>query len=72
MIISLTEAAKLKREAEEKFSARIHFHDGCGGQYFTVEEPTEELKKYIEDFFASKKIKPVFSENDSSFHVEKM
>ena len=72
MIISLTDAAELKREAAEKFSVQIHFHDGCGGQYYTVEEPTEELKKYIAEFLTSKKMKPVFSEDGSSFYVEKM
>ena len=72
MIIGLTEAAELKREAAEKFSVQIHFHDGCGGQYFTVEEPAEEVKEFIAEFLSFKKLKPVFSEDGSSFYVEKI
>lgn len=69
MIIDFTTAAELKREAAERFSARIHFHDGCGGQYFTVEAPTEELKAFITEFLASKNMRPVFSENGEFFSV---
>lgn len=72
MVISLTEAAELKRAAEERFSARIHFHDGCGGQYFTVEEPTEELKEYIAEFLAAQNMKPVFADGGRSFCIEKI
>ncbi|MGN0656443.1 MAG: hypothetical protein ACI4KR_06600 [Ruminiclostridium sp.] len=71
MIIGLAEAAELKRAAAEKFSSEIHFHDGCGGQYFTVDKPAEELKAFITEFLALKNMKPVFYNSDEAFRVEK-
>lgn len=54
MILSLYEVAELKKEIEEKFLIKIHFHDGCGGQYFTVDTPTVELKEFISSYFSKK------------------
>ena len=63
MILSITDVAELKKETEERFSAKIHFHDGCGGQYFIVENLTEELKGFITAFFSKRNLKAVFLEN---------
>lgn len=70
MIFSLIEAASFKKEIYEKFCVQIHFHDGCGGQYFTLENPTAELKAYITDFFARRNLNVHFSENRQHFSVE--
>ena len=70
MILTLTEVAALKKEAAEKFLQEIHFHDGCGGQYFTVDKPTEALKEFIVAFFAERKCRVRFSENGEYFSVE--
>lgn len=67
MTVSFTLAAELKKAAAEKFNSAIHFHDGCGGQFFTVDEPSEELKNFITEFFAGKNMKPVFSDDGTSF-----
>lgn len=72
MILSLSDVADLKREITERFSAQIHFHDSCGGQCFTVDKPTEELKKFITDFFAARKLKVFFSENGEHFTVKEI
>lgn len=53
MILTIFEVQNLKKEVLQKFSVQIHFHDGCGGQYFTVDQPTEELKKFVIEFFAA-------------------
>lgn len=67
MTVSFTLAAELKNVAAEKFNSAIHFHDGCGGQFFTVDEPSEELKNFITEFLAEKNMKPVFSDDGTSF-----
>ena len=51
MILSLTDVTELKKEVEQQFSVKVHFCDSCGGQSFTVESPTEELKEFISTFF---------------------
>lgn len=35
MAISITEASELKRAVLDNFGVTLHFHDGCGGQYFS-------------------------------------
>ena len=72
MTLSLAEAANFKKEIFEKFSAEIHFHDGCGGQYFTLAQPTAALKEYITAFFARQNIQVRFSEDDKLFSVEEI
>lgn len=59
MIISITEAAELKREVGKRFSTDIHFHDGCGGQYFTADEPSDELREFIDGYFAAKNMQKI-------------
>lgn len=72
MILTSFEVANIKKEIAKKFSVQVHFHDGCGGQYFTVEKMTEELQKYITYFFAEKNMNVLFSENGGQFFVEEI
>lgn len=72
MIISLMDAANIKKEMAESYAVQLHFHDGCGGQYFSIDNPTEEVKKYITEFFNDKKIKVCFSENGEYFSLEEI
>lgn len=71
MILSISDVAELKRTAAEKFSVNIHFCDACGGQSFTVENPTEEVKAYIISFFSEKGLRPDFSEDGRYFTVKR-
>lgn len=54
MAISITEAAELKRAILDNFGVTLHFHDGCGGQYFTLDERNDEIKRFIESYFDKK------------------
>lgn len=69
-ILSLTDVITLKQEVKNLFSAEVHFHDHCGGQYFTLEETGDELKKYIIQFFAEKNGTAVFSQDGLQFTIE--
>ena len=70
-ILSFDSVTELKKAAAENFSTRIHFHDGCGGQYFTIEEPDEELKAFIIQYFESRSLSAIFNRDGSKFCVEK-
>ena len=71
MILNFLEIAELKKAVAERFSVNIHFCDSCGGQSFSVKNPTEEIKAFIASFFAAKKLKVVFSENGENFTVKR-
>ena len=47
MAISITEASELKKAILDNFGVTLHFHDGCGGQYFTLDERNDEIKRFI-------------------------
>lgn len=71
MILSLSDVSELKKEVAERFSATVHFCDSCGGQSFTVESHTEELKNFVTVFFDAKNLKVIFSENGEHFTVKR-
>ncbi len=71
MILSLSDVAEIKKEVAERFSAEVHFCDSCAGQSFTVESPTEELKRFLTAFFAAKNMQIVFSEDGEHFTVKR-
>ena len=72
MILSISDIEILKNTVTREFPMQIHFHDGCGGQYFTVDEPTEELKAFLCEYFSKRKLKVRFSESGDSFTVEEI
>ena len=71
MILSISDAAQLKKEINQQLSVSIHFHDGCSGQYFTIDETSEDTIRKITDFLSEKNLSAVFSEDGSQFTVEK-
>ena len=72
MILSISDVVELKRAITEKFSSQIHFHDGCGGQYFSVDELTDDMKAFLIEYFSERKLKVCFSESGDSFTVEEI
>lgn len=72
MILSISDVAELKRTIAEQFSLQIHFHDACGGQHFTVDEPTGALVNFLTEYFAERNLKVIFSEDCTHFSVEKL
>lgn len=71
MILSISDAAQLKKEINEQLSVSIHFHDGCGGQYFTIDETSEAVVRQITEFLLEKDLNAVFSEDGLQFTVDK-
>lgn len=71
MIFSFSDVKILKDEIQEKFGVHLHFHDGCGSQYFHFDAPpTDEMKEHVTQWFAAKDCKLVFSESGKTFHVD--
>lgn len=70
-ILSFNSVTELKHAVTEKFSTPIHFHDGCGGQYFTVENSSAELRNFIVEYFEKRNLLAVFSDDGIQFCIEK-
>ena len=72
MIISIEDVIAFKKAVDESLRDKIHFHDGCGGQYFSFDEPNEELKRFAADYFAIRQMKAVFSEDGTRFYLDEV
>lgn len=68
--VAFQEVIELKNQVKERFSAIVHFHDRCGGQFFSLEEADDELKKFIEEYFSEKGIRAVFSSDGMQFTLQ--
>ena len=42
MNFSYSQVLEFKRILDEKFGVYLHFHDACGGQYFSFDEAEED------------------------------
>lgn len=69
MAISITEASELKKAILENFGVTLHFHDGCGGQYFTLDERNDEIKQFVENYFGEKGMTVNFIAKGTQFSV---
>lgn len=69
-IFTLSDSIKLKQEILNRFQVKIHFHDACGRQYFTLEKSNENIKKYITEYFKKQNMKAVFSEDGLQFVID--
>ena len=68
--LPFSEVSKLKAEVDKRFSMHLHFHDRCGGQFCSLEEKNDDLRKYIENYFSDMNLKAIYSENGLEFTVE--
>ncbi len=66
-IIDFPFALDLKNAVSERFSEHLHFHDGCGGQYFSLEKTAPIITAFIKEYLNERGIEPVFSEDNLSF-----
>ncbi|MDO4460543.1 MAG: hypothetical protein Q4C42_10805 [Clostridia bacterium] len=70
MALTFPEVLELKKAVDTNCSAYVHFHDACGGQYFTLDETNEELRSFIKSYFAELSMTVDFSEDGMYFTVK--
>lgn len=69
MSLNIDEVLGLKKYLENKNAVKMHLHDACGGQYFTLEKPDKATMDLIKLYLKEKKIMAVFSNDNSSFTI---
>lgn len=71
MTINYSDVLLMKKAVDEVFHLNVHFHDACGGQYFSLDdEPSEELVKFIVDYFKKQNISVKFVCKNQTFTLE--
>ena len=68
-IFEYSEVLKLKAVCAERFPDHVHFHDGCGGQYFSLDEENGALRDLICEYFSAAGLRAEFSEDGKIFTV---
>ena len=71
MTINLNDIIELKKIIAEKYNIKLHLHDTCSGQYFTLEAKPDNIEDFINKFLAGKKLKANFSSDGLSFYINK-
>ena len=69
MVVAYDFVLELKKAVQDNFGVYLHFHDSCGGQSFSIEEDSEELRGFITDFFAARGINIKFTVDGLSFYT---
>lgn len=71
MALNLSEVIELKKLVQTQFAIQLHFHDSCGGQSFSAEEPIrQEVKEFLRKYFGEKRYQVLFSEDGYQFRLE--
>lgn len=65
------EVLELKKACAEHFPDHVHFHDGCGGQYFSLDEENDALCGFIAGYFAERGLTAEFTGGGTVFTVSK-
>ncbi len=71
MILSFDFVIQIKKDFEKAFSSELKFHDGCGGQYFSLTETNDDIKKFIISYLDEQNLNAKFAQDDLSFTVAK-
>ena len=58
VVITFSEAVKLKKYIWEHYKTNLHIHDTCGGGlYFSIDKPNAELTEFIVSYFEARGLK---------------
>ena len=72
MNFSYSQVLEFKRILDEKFGVYLHFHDACGGQYFSFDEAEkDEVYQFLTSYFANIGGKINIADNKLTFTVDK-
>jgi hypothetical protein len=72
LTLTFSDVSAFKNEVQNQFGVNVHFHDGCGGQYFSLDEFNEEINSYISQYFSNLNLQADFSSNGLQFTVSKI
>ena len=68
-ISKYAEALELKKYLADRGLEYVHFHDACGGQFFSFDNADEMSKNAVIDFWREKGLNVSFTDDDLTFVV---
>ncbi|MFV0527570.1 MAG: hypothetical protein ACK5MN_02455 [Lachnospiraceae bacterium] len=70
MIITTDDVLLFKKHMMDQLNVWVHFQDACGGQSFSLDETSEEIRAVIRRYFENKNLYVSFSEDGLYFRIE--
>ncbi len=67
--INVREMSQLKKTVSEQFTAKLHYNGSCGGQNFTMDYSSEELRCFLVEYFGEKGLSLKFSDDGLRFYA---
>lgn len=71
MVVTYDAVLQMKQAVKEAGLPYVHFHDGCGGQYFSLDEANQALRAFLVQYYDAQGVEAVFSEDGLHFILEK-
>lgn len=68
-VFEYSDVLELKAACAEHYPDHVHFHDGCGGQYFSLDERNDSLREFICSYFADMGLSADFRDDGMVFTV---
>lgn len=68
-IFEYSDVLKMKAACAAHYPDHVHFHDGCGGQYFSLDERNDGLREFICGYFAEIGLTADFADDGLIFTV---
>ena len=72
MFLDLDEIINLKNFILDNFNKKLHVHDTCSGQYFTLDTQIDNLENVINNYLSKKNLQAKFSDDKLSFTIEQL
>ena len=72
MFLSFDEIIKLKKLVQNNFNTKLHVHDTCGGQYFSLDKKFDNIENVINDYLSKQNLHARFSADMLSFTIESL
>lgn len=69
-VFEYSDVLKLKAACAAHYPDHVHFHDGCGGQYFSLDLPNDGLREFICGYFAELGLSAEFAGDGMVFTVK--
>ena len=72
MLLDLDEIINLKNFILDNFNEKLHVHNTCSGQYFTLDTQIDNLENVINNYLSKKNLQAKFSDDKLSFTIEQL
>jgi|GEM_PF-1366994 len=70
MILKIDDIINLKKIILKEYNTKLHWHDTCGGQYFSFDSKINGIENFINKYLSQYNLHAKFSADGLSFTVE--